>query len=340
MKFRRFAEILALTLCVCAFGACNRNNDDDDNGTLSGSVSFYMPVYVLRGHTYTIHPTGAIHPEGKGLGYYIMTSWDYYTRDTIQYETSPAVTDLAYDVHVPDTLAKELRVECYAYAENYYTKSLIETFVAVSDTLDVTITGLDYSDSDTTIVDSRDDKVYHTTKIGEKEWFKHNLAYAGKGIPYGKCDAMINNYGNYYTWNEAKEACPEGWHIPDGEEWLAVANYIAGEGTFGKYDNFDGIAGDFMVNAKFIGDRMWEYWPQVKITNKVRFNALPVGFCNDSGSGYPKFFGPDESCAFWTADEAGASRAYVRYFYSTQPDVLIADVDKDSFRASVRCVKD
>ncbi|MDR2541336.1 MAG: hypothetical protein LBD11_06335 [Candidatus Peribacteria bacterium] len=27
------------------------------------------------------------------------------------------------------------------------------------------------------------------------------------------------SYGNYYTWKEAQEVCPTGYHLPSKEEW-------------------------------------------------------------------------------------------------------------------------
>ena len=94
-----------------------------------------------------------------------------------------------------------------------------------------------------------------------------------------------------------------------------------------------------MVDARFLGTRMWEYWPQVKITNKSGFSVLPVGYANDSGSS-PKFTGLNSYAMLWTSTSDSEDYGFCRYIYVKQNDVLVGARDKKSFRASVRCIKD
>lgn len=72
-----------------------------------------------------------------------------------------------------------------------------------------------------------------------------------------------------------------------------------------------------MANAKFLGTRMWEYWPQVKITNKTGFSALPVGYATDSGKS-PKFTGINNYAVFWTSDSESEETGLCRYIYVKQ----------------------
>lgn len=53
------------------------------------------------------------------------------------------------------------------------------------------------------LVDDRDGRIYRYVRIDIQNWMAENL-----------------NYGDTaYSWNEAKTACPNGWHLPSKEEW-------------------------------------------------------------------------------------------------------------------------
>jgi len=36
---------------------------------------------------------------------------------------------------------------------------------------------------------------------------------------YGNDPESCRVYGGLYTWEEARGACPAGWHLPSREEW-------------------------------------------------------------------------------------------------------------------------
>ena len=93
-----------------------------------------------------------------------------------------------------------------------------------------------------------------------------------------------------------------------------------------------------MADAVFLGGKMWTFWPEVKITNKAKFSAIPIGYAVDQEVSQ-KFSGLNSYAAFWTADQTGNTGIY-RYFYVDKPNVYVATGDKKSFRAPVRCIKD
>ena len=115
------------------------------------------------------------------------------------------------------------------------------------------------------------------------------------------------------------------------------------------YETIPGIAADFMADASFNSNKMWEYWPQVgEITDKAKIGVIPAGYANlgerDEDGAYPtaSFFGMYEYAVFWTADlvEDEPGMAYYRYIICDQPDMYVGKGDINTFGASVRCVRD
>ncbi len=88
--------------------------------------------------------------------------------------------------------------------------------------------------------DERDGNTYGWVRIGDLEWMTSNLKYCPKA-PYYECEyylfgltwpltvrsyyldidfeADYEEYGNFYTWEEACEVAPEGWRLPTDEDW-------------------------------------------------------------------------------------------------------------------------
>ena len=101
--------------------------------------------------------------------------------------------------------------------------------------------------------DVRDGNTYGWVRIGDLEWMTENLKYQVGGLPYYECtydvfganypvavrsqlintdfEADYETYGNFYTWQEAVESCPEGWRLPTDEDWknLEMALLLGGE---------------------------------------------------------------------------------------------------------------
>ena len=326
-----------LALPSCKKDKESSSTKDYVDGTLTFSSS--VPTYVRKGESFSLTPTGITHPgtgSAEDIGYYWSVSWDT-AKDTTKTETDKS-GDGTFKFSVPSKVGT-FTVSCVAFADGYYTKTNSTSFSVVDAALDSTVVGA-YSSKDPIFVDPRDEGTYYTTTFDGKTWMKNNLYYSGAGVSYEKSEAMDAIFGRYYTWSEAVSACPDGWHLPSDAEFTALANALAPKGTtFSEKENFTGVAGGLMVDAKFLGTRMWEYWPQVKITNETGFSTLPVGYATDPGDA-PKFTGLDSYATFWTSDSESDETGFCRYIYVKQNDILVGARDKESFRASVRCVKD
>lgn len=134
------------------------------------------------------------------------------------------------------------------------------------------------------------------------------------------------------------DACPQGWRLPDTDDWSALATSLSGK-DFGATDSFTGIAGKLMANVYFNGNRMWEYWPKVNITDSSRFSAIPAGYALGYEEDGYSFTGYCDYAAFWVNGTYG-DRALYRYLYEDKTDCFAGAADKDGFLASVRCVRD
>ncbi len=207
--------------------------------------------------------------------------------------------------------------------------------------------------------DERDGRVYRTVRIGDQVWMAENLNYADSVLTLNlkgntwcyddnpeKCEVM----GRHYTWTAAMDInkvyqqkivpagmikevhrgiCPEGWHIPNNDEWNAMGSESGGYAA----QQAMGIVG-------------WN-----SATNASGFAALPAGYCDDhsfsfssdKGSiGYCELKYAGSRALFWSATEGGANGAY--YWVMAAGDAYLTGynfiVSYKRYGFSVRCLQD
>jgi N-sulfoglucosamine sulfohydrolase len=186
------------------------------------------------------------------------------------------------------------------------------------------------------LVDARDGQRYPTTRVGEGCWMARNLdhgAVVPDGMPrdasavekscYGNDPQSCRVYGGLYTWDEARDACPAGWHLPTRGEWEALATHL---GT--------AVAGERLKAGK-------DHVPPFDGTDDVGFTALPAG------TAFRGSFGRQGHWAvFWTATENGPERAAAatldRFWYPQPPryrNVVFDDLYLKENAFSVRCTR-
>jgi uncharacterized protein (TIGR02145 family) len=334
-KIRKIFIIAALLPAVLA--SCNNDDDDSTSNYMTGTLSFTIDDYVGKGVTFTLTPTGITSPT-TGVGYSWKPSWSD-TRDTTK--TTDGTGDGSWTFTTPSVVG-EYTISCSAFAEDYVSSSATKTIYIVDPTIDSTITGLGFTDAPY-ITDNRDGKQYFTTDFGGNTWMKKNMGYDSGNttgsVSYMNSEVMDDIFGRLYTWEEAQTACPSGWHLPSDEEFCQLADSIVADGTsYTKGENFINAAGGMMADAYFLGTKMWEYWPQVDITNKSGLSAIPIGYATARNDSY-SFKGINEYAAFWTSSSYDDETALLRFIYVDKPDVYSTYMDK-TFYASVRCVRD
>ncbi len=125
-----------------------------------------------------------------------------------------------------------------------------------------------------TFTDARDGQTYKTISFENARtgttviWMAQNLNYKAKNsYPYDDDESNRKELGLLYTWEAAKKACPNGWHLATDSEWSILVNEFGGTDKAGKA---------LKSNKGWI-----EYGNG---TNSSGFNALPGGQRTPDGS--------------------------------------------------------
>ena len=335
MKIRTYIFAL-LAAGALLLPGCKK--DEDDKPSLSGDVRFDpLPAYVLRGDSFHIVATGAYRGSDKAdslVGYYMYDSMTG-AKDTLRREgeTGPAEGDFVVS---KDSLGK-FSLTVYAFAKGYYGASYESSYTVVNpslDTLKGSLTGhqLGYEATET-VTDPRDGQTYYVSGTLSGDWMLQNLAWEGAGYPFANSPAMSYIAGRFYNWEEAKTACPAGWRLPNDGDFAALFSEVA------NGEAFRGKAGILKANVYFNGKRMWTYNTGISFTNDFYFTAMPWGYMVYSG-GVRNYKASSETAAFWTSTIEDSETAYVRYLSASSNDVMTQAMDKKSFYASVRCIKE
>ena len=335
MKFSRY--LLPVFLCVGFLIQQGCKKQEKDPEYMDGTLTLRVPSFVSPGYskTFMIDTLMTVtRPDGGPVGYYFYNK-DSGLNDTLV-TAEGVIKKHYYTLTVPESMLGANTLYLYAFAPsdaNYYTSSASASFISVRGGMDGdgTITGFDTSVG-STFTDERDGREYYQVEAGGKTWMRENLAWKGLGVPYGNYVAMRDVFGHYYTWDEAMEACPEGWRLPSDADWTALADgAVAGA-------DIPGLAGKVMGNLSFNDSKLWAYWRDVTITDELKLSVMPTGFAV-VGEGKYNFTGVSEYAVFWTADEA-EDQAVIRYIYQDKDIVYRTWMPKGQFAATVRCVKE
>ena len=328
--------------------------------------------------TITLKPSGGVHPEGKTLGYYWKVSPVMTSYDTTRYENGlnkkGEESDGTFTYEIKDSLGT-YTIYCYAYASGYtglstyaYTTIVRGGVQPEGSDIEVSITNTGVADSCTPIEGTD----YYYTTIGNYDWTANNMADESKGTAFLGYDVMSGVFGRYYSYNEAKLLCANlpadggnAWRLPTDEDWVNLVKSITtdAKGEFSAEEHKDiywdnktngkpSLAARLIADGYFNKEQLWTYWPEVGTpVNTSEMAIIPVGYANlgvtpnvPLKSNYPAalFEGTYEYAAFWTADEVenNTDQAYYRYLFTKTPHLMIGKGYKETYGASVRCVRE
>jgi len=166
------------------------------------------------------------------------------------------------------------------------------------------------------LYDFRDGKKYDTVLIGKQVWTAENLDYAAYGCYYDNDPANGAVFGRLYTWEEACNVCPDGWHLPSDEEWKEMEIYLGMNES--EADSLDWRGTD---EGKMLKSRgRWHF--EGNGNNASGFNAKPAGSETRPISTPPihMFY----RAYFWTSNEKD-NAAKIRMMDYARDDIYRAD---------------
>ncbi|MBP5397744.1 MAG: fibrobacter succinogenes major paralogous domain-containing protein [Bacteroidales bacterium] len=352
MNMRGFIHrgiLLALAALVMAAG-CKKKQTEPTKGYLEGALSFSYYRYLGtdgQKDTFEVdnklyHPDFPNHPE-QGIKY----RWQVTPGMDSAVDATNVKGYGSFSYTYPADTIGSFSVVCTAVPSgNYYSAGVSATVSLVRPgwKADCSLPLETYEASKDSIWSWKGCE-YVSTKIGGKHWMRINLAAEEdrNGTPVGtgflNYEIMRGVFGGYYNWNEAMNACPDGWHLPTDAEWTAMAVAVkpaSASDVPQEGKKWLGVAGEMMCYYTFNTVQQCEYQPTVNVTENARMDVKMMGAA--TGRQYFKYAG--RRAFFWTATEAGTGSALCRSFYYDSPDVYVDAMDKASFYASVRCVKD
>lgn len=174
--------------------------------------------------------------------------------------------------------------------------------------------------------------IYPAVQIGQQTWMAENLR---TDLPHSYCfeDVQLHCdlFGRLYPWYVALEACPDGWHLPNDDEWKQMERHLG----------MDSVEADFAyLRGPGIGGKLksvthhWDFFND-GATNESGFTALPGGPRYRLG----QYGMVGHNGTWWTATEADSVMAWFRYVGHSHAKVGRLYNEKIDGH-SVRCVKD
>jgi uncharacterized protein (TIGR02145 family) len=165
-----------------------------------------------------------------------------------------------------------------------------------------------------TIITNQDDLTWSnslSTQVGAWAYYDNDSL---NGCPYGKLY-------NWFAVADARNLCPEGWHVPTDAEWFSLSDAFGGQT----------LSGGKLKNTEST------YWqsPNTGATNESGFSGLPGAYRETSGPFYEIGY---VGC-WWTSSSMGGSSAWSRELRFASGSLFRSESSK-RYGYAVRCVKD
>ncbi|MCI6436103.1 FISUMP domain-containing protein [Fibrobacter sp.] len=166
-----------------------------------------------------------------------------------------------------------------------------------------------------TITDARDGQQYKTVEFDGVTWLAQNLNYAIENLNYvtvggvaddgvgSKCELNNPQYcnigGRLYTWNAAKNVCPEGWRLPSRDDFELLLSTVCDNVFY--YQGDDGAVDIEDNDAEKLKSQVVALWSW-NGTDDYGFSAIPD-------------YGQSRGTTFWSSSvyqvDAGGMTLYL-----------------------------
>ena len=132
-------------------------------------------------------------------------------------------------------------------------------------------------------------------------------------------------YGNYYTWEEAKTACPNGWRLPTMKELEMFADYDLQEERV--------IDAEVPSTWETLNGKNGRHFTDKVTGNSIFIPAAVLRYLNEGNEGAVRYTG--EYGYYWSSTEYNSASAYHFCFYSGNAGL---DYGYNTVGHNVRCV--
>jgi uncharacterized protein (TIGR02145 family) len=200
--------------------------------------------------------------------------------------------------------------------------------------------------------------IYGVAEIGEQVWMAEDLrvthyrngdpishididtdwvnTISGSYCNYDNNPNLVAIYGLLYNWYSVEDdrgICPEGWHVPSDEEWMELEMYLGMSWSQANEMGFRGtIEGGLLKEEGYIH---WLY-PNSGAINEHGFTALPAGFRRPNDGSFDDL---GIINVVWTSTESSNDEAWRRFLLNSHPGINRFSGDKRS-GYSIRCIMD
>ena len=195
------------------------------------------------------------------------------------------------------------------------------------------------------LIDSRDDQIYRTVKIGDQWWMAENLNYeTTRSYCYEKSVEYCTVYGRLYLWSAAMDSagiwsengkgcgygitcsptypvrgvCPEGWHLPSRTEWENLFVAVGGSTNSGTVLKSTSV------------------YSNTKPTDAYGFSALFSGIMLNNWT----YEGEKRYVHFQSSTEYSDQKVCNLTFNNIYTFGIIDSDNEKDYGYSVRCIKD
>lgn len=168
----------------------------------------------------------------------------------ISESSNPTVNDIKYIYSKTNSKEFKIRLNNLTPGRRYYLRAFAKNSKGYGYGNEVTINTLDNNGEPLKDIDGN---IYRTVVIGRHTWMAENLRVKryNDGSPivllsleydwintndgaycyYNNSEEGVNTFGLLYNWyaaNNIKKLCPQGWHLPNFDEWRAIKDTAVG----------------------------------------------------------------------------------------------------------------